>query len=88
MGVNQMTGTPWHAERMHRSENNKRRYKGRCAFYSYDKNYCTRYCEKCRGSAHCMQYKAISDEEFKARQQEIQRVKRNTPKEDDDVYWY
>ena len=30
MGVNRMTGTSWNAERVHRSEGDNRRYKGRC----------------------------------------------------------
>lgn len=30
MGVNKMAGSPWHKERVHRAENDDRRYKGRC----------------------------------------------------------
>ena len=79
MGVNKLTGTPWHVERVHRAENDDRRYKGRCAFYTYKNNHCSKYCGRCQGSAHCNYYKAISEEEFKARQKESQRVKRKAP---------
>lgn len=87
MGVNKLTGTPWHTEKFHRAENDNRRYKGRCAFYNYKNEYCTRYCGRCRGSAHCRQYKAISEEEFKERQKENRRTKNNTLKENDN-YWF
>ena len=87
MGVNKLTGTPWHTERVHRAENDNRRYKGRCMFYSYKNNYCTEYCGKCRGSAHCDHYKAISEEEFKARQKANQHSIRKVPKKDDG-FWY
>ena len=29
MGIKHLTGTPWHKERVHRQEGDKRRYKGR-----------------------------------------------------------
>lgn len=86
MGVNQLTGTPWHKERVHRSEGDERRYKGRCVFYDYTNDSCKKYCERCRGSAHCDHYKAISDEEFKSRQKNAQRAKKKT--QDDDCFWY
>jgi len=84
MGVNQMTGSPWHAERVHREEGDARRYKGRCAYYVYEKGQCTRRNGRCTGSAHCMEYKSISEEEFKKRQ------KRNNNKNksrEEDYYW-
>ncbi len=87
MGVNKLTGTPWHKERVHRAKHDDRRYKGRCKFYSYDNDHCSKYCGKCRGSAHCDFYTAISDEEFKQRQKASQRIKRKAPKEDD-TYWF
>lgn len=37
MGVNRMTGTSWNAERVHRSEGDKRRYKGRCKYQNNKK---------------------------------------------------
>ena len=87
MGINKLAGTPWHAERAHRGENDDRRYKGRCLFYSYEEEFCERYRDRCRGSAHCKYYKAISDEEFKERQVANQQAKKRAPKEDD-CYWY
>ena len=86
MGVNQLTGTLWHKERVHRAEGDARRYKGRCAFYDYDNDSCKMYCGRCRGSAHCDHYKAITDEEFKARQKIAQRGKKL--EKADDSYWY
>ena len=35
MHVNRLTGSPWHKERVHRSEGDERRYKGRCKYYRY-----------------------------------------------------
>ena len=88
MGVNRLQGTPWHAEQFHRSENDDRRYKGRCKHYSDFDNHCSRRCGKCIGSAHCMEYDAMSDEEFKAKQK--QRTVKKTVKKtgEDDCYWY
>ena len=84
MGVNQLTGTPWHKERVHRDAGDARRYKGRCAFYEYARNYCNHYGTYCRGSAHCDKYQAISDAEFLRRQKQQKARK----KSEDDVYWY
>ena len=87
MGVNRMTGSPWHKERVHRAENDDRRYKGRCYYYNYDKDSCNKLYGGCQGSAHCKYYKAVTEEEFRARQKANQKSKSRTPKEDD-CYWY
>ena len=86
MGVKNLTGAPWHPEKDHRAEDDDRRYKGRCVFYSYDKDTCKKYCGRCRGSAHCTHYKAISEEEFKLRKKESRKSNRQSSKEDD-YYW-
>ena len=88
MKVGRMTGTPWHIERVHRSEGDDRRHKKRCKFYKYESNYCSYRCIKCIGSAHCGEYQAISDEEFKKRQKEQNKKKAKKNTLDDDVFWY
>lgn len=52
MGVNQMTGVPWHLETL--KSNDARRHKSNCGYY--DSGYCKFYIENCRGSAHCDAY--------------------------------
>lgn len=83
MGINQLTGSPWHKERVHRAEGDERRYKGRCKYYRYNGEYCTHRCGCCIGSAHCDDYIAIPEDEFKKKQKA--RIKVG---EDDDCYWY
>lgn len=87
MSISQMTSAPWHKERVHRSEGDERRYKGRCEFYDYEKKTCRKYVSACRGSAHCDFYKAISDEEFEQRQKGGRKSAGKKSKEDD-VFWY
>ena len=84
MGINQLTGSPWHAERVHRKDGDSRRYKGRCKYYNYKNNYCSHRCGKCIGSAHFSGYMAISDDDFKKRQ----RNKSRKNSGDDEIYWY
>ena len=50
MGVNQMTGQPWHKERIHRADGDARRYKGRCQFFDYDGNFCDKKKIPCYGT--------------------------------------
>lgn len=88
MSIERLTGTPWHLERVHREEGDERRYKGRCKYYQYNKNYCKYKFRRCTGSAHCDEYEAISEEEFRKRQKEQQAAKRGTFHSDDDIYWY
>lgn len=88
MGIKkEMSGSPWHVEKAHRAENDDRRYKGRCKYYTYENNRCSYACSKCYGSAHCDWYEAITDDEFKERQRKWQQ-KKNKKSSDDDVYWY
>ena len=86
MGIERMKGTPWHSERMHREEGDERRYKGRCKHYIYDGNRCMLR-TYCMGSAHCSEYEAISEAEFKKRQNDLKK-KKNKMSSDDDIYWY
>ncbi len=89
MGVKHLAGTPWHKEQMHRQEGDDRRYKGRCKYYEYDGNGCKRRCGRCIGSAHCEEYVAISEEEFRLRQMTQQKAKKKpSGGDDDDCYWY
>lgn len=57
MGVNQMTGTPWHLETLHMSEDDERRHKSRCIHYKKANKSCAKFKTKCPGSAHCDYYK-------------------------------
>ena len=69
MRVSEMTGTPWHVERVHRQDGDDRRHRSRCKFYRKTKAYCVHYSEKCRGSAHCEYYEEeVRDEEQKQSQ--------------------
>lgn len=85
--VHRMQGTPWHTERVHRGEDDDRRYKGRCKYYSYSDNHCSRRSGKCIGSSHCSDYKAISEEAFKKRQKDRQ-PRKISKQEKDDCYRY
>ena len=75
MGVNQMTGQPWHKERIHRADGDARRYKGRCQFFDYDGNFCDKKKIPCYGSAHCEEYDPLTDEEYNAKRHKYQRDK-------------
>lgn len=57
MGVNQMTGTPWHLETLRMNEDDERRHKSRCVYYYKPNKNCKRLNSKCPGSAHCDHYK-------------------------------
>ena len=56
MGLSQLTGTPWHYEKMVRAEGDPRRYRGRCFYFRKSDTYCLCHNRKCFGSAHCDQY--------------------------------
>lgn len=53
MGLNRMTGTPWHLETLHK--NDDRRDRRKCVYFCKDR--CFYLCEQCRGSAHCDYYR-------------------------------
>ena len=57
MGVERMTGTPWHIEHLSREEGDPRRHRSRCFYHRKKDNYCSCYRRKCCGSAHCMKYR-------------------------------
>ncbi|MFC4805016.1 hypothetical protein [Filifactor villosus] len=80
MGINRLAGTPWHMETLKRREGDERRYKGRCFYYQYRENRCTRRNTKCTGSAQCPGYKAISEDEFRKRQKEQTKNKKKVMK--------
>lgn len=61
MGINQMEGTPWHLERYSRKDGDERRHRSRCMYFRKSGAYCHKYGERCRGSAHCMEYKEGSN---------------------------
>lgn len=56
MGVNKMTGVPWHIETLHSNEE-KKRHKSRCKYYNKSNEQCELKLLQCTGSAHCNKYK-------------------------------
>ena len=86
MGINRLQGTPWHEEKIHRQDGDDRRYKGRCRNYYDSNNQCSRRNGKCIGSAHCDEYEAMTDEEFKIKQ--AQKRKPTKKIGEDDCFWY
>lgn len=56
MGVNRMTGTPWHTELFTKKEGEAKRHRGRCANYNHTNKHCKYYFGPCKGSAHCTHY--------------------------------
>ena len=56
MGVNRMTGTPWHTEALRIGEDDSRRHKSRCIYYNRNTNRCSKMVDKCIGSARCENY--------------------------------
>lgn len=54
--ISDLTGAPWHKERMHREEGDARRHKTKCRYHESLDDQCSYYHERCRGSAHCMYY--------------------------------
>ena len=52
-----MTGTPWHVERLTRAEGDPRRHRSRCVYFRKEDAYCCKYEFRCFGSAHCSGYK-------------------------------
>lgn len=87
MGVEKMVGTPWHVERMHRQEGDDRRHKSRCEYYCLGNNNCEKRHGKCIGSAHCEEYKELSNIEIKQRQLRNKNLNKKKTGEDD-CYWY
>ena len=65
-GYGGIQGTPWHVGRWHREEDEPRRHKSRCRHYRKDRSCAIN--TTCHGSAHCLQYRALSEEEFFERQ--------------------
>lgn len=56
--ISGLTGTPWHIEVIGNSEDDDRRHRSRCSFYTEKKtSYCNYYKERCRGAAHCLAYR-------------------------------
>lgn len=57
MGISRdLTGTPWHVEKLTRSDGDEKRHKVRCYYHRKQGDRCLKYYEKCRGSAHCDYY--------------------------------
>ena len=61
MGEN---ATGWHITTLHMSEKDDRRHKSRCIYYDKMNNYCRYRSSKCIGSAHCHQYKELSQKTY------------------------
>ena len=54
MGINELTGSPWHVEQMRRGDEDPRRDRRRCKYYTGTQ--CKYRYGKCIGSAHCQFY--------------------------------
>lgn len=52
----EMTGSPWHVERVARGEDDAKRHKSRCIYYDKDDKSCAKIINHCVGSAHCKYY--------------------------------
>ena len=55
-----LTGHPWHVGYLKKDEDDPRRHKSRCVYFSRDdsrKGHCARRSGTCIGSAHCQDYK-------------------------------
>lgn len=57
--ISKMTGTPWHVNRFTREDDDERRHKSRCKYYSKATSICSYRHEKCYGSAHCNKYTEV-----------------------------
>ncbi len=71
MGISQLEGTPWHIEKAHRNENDDRRHRNRCKYYSKEK--CTKLGYKCYGSAHCIYYIEVKEKNVVSSEKYISR---------------
>ncbi len=63
MSLNQFTGSPWHVERWHRDDDEKRRHRSNCKYFRKEGHYCRYNKIPCYGSAHCSDYKEKEDKE-------------------------
>ncbi len=71
-----MQGTPYHIEGLRRSEDDPRRYWGRCRHVDFNTQECTiRENKKCTYCTACIMYAPVSEEEFKKRQREKQHLR-------------
>lgn len=64
MGLNQLTGTPWHKEKWTRDEDDPRRHRSRCVYHRRD-NKCLYHKMNCYGSAHCDEYRETMPDNWK-----------------------
>lgn len=55
-GINKMTGSPWHTEKMTRKEGDPKRHRSKCDHYEKSTGYCKKRVMRCVGSAHCDYY--------------------------------
>lgn len=61
MGISgNFTGTPWHVDRFTRAEDDPKRHRSRCIYFSKDDKYCSKYRMRCFGSAHCKHYRELT----------------------------
>lgn len=68
MGINRMTGTSWHVEKVHRKDGDLRRSKKRYKYY--EDGSCDIYI-RCIGSAHCRKYIEKEDDDSKRKSLKI-----------------
>ncbi len=62
MGLNRLTGTPWHLDKYTREDGDERRHRSRCVYYKKPDAHCSFHSGKCRGSAHCPYYREYNPE--------------------------
>lgn len=61
--LTRLTGTPWHTEKMTRSDGDERRHRSRCEFYDKKAKYCSQTLSVCYGASHCLYYQEKIEEE-------------------------
>lgn len=65
MSLNRFTGSPWHVERWHRDEDEKRRHRSNCIYFRKEGHYCRYNKIPCYGSGQCLDYKEQEDKEIR-----------------------
>ncbi len=78
MGVNRMTGTPWHVETLGTGEG-KQRHRSHCSHFIYETKQCS-YGGRCFGSAHCDYYEKMSKEEEREKRAQAKKKSERIPK--------
>ncbi len=70
--LRKMEGTPSHIEYLRKEEGDERRDRRRCVKFRKEGTYCSVYCEKCHGSAHCPYYNEVKSHSKQFRSTKMQ----------------